>query len=253
MTNFRKGNPSESEELYWTAFCYVAGEMTPVQQDQFELRLEYDQTAREAVEGVVSEMQSLRLALEPQSEPSQRLHTSERRDISSSSTVRRLSGLRLTATATLAIVLIGVSVFFFEPLSRTAPLAYLSPEVYLSPEKKSTTISRDLDPSESEPVAKESDLFEESDLFGESDLFEWNEASWIMAIEDWNFYPRNDELDQGLCYDESLADIDEQDCFAADATEGFEWILEAFQAATEDDNLEHTPLGCRSPNLKHFG
>lgn len=248
MTNFRKGNPLETEDLHWTAFCYVAGEMTPVQQDQFELRLEYDQTAREAVEGVVAEMQSLRLALEPQSESCRRLHTPDRSAISSSSTAkRRLRSLRLTATATLAIVLIGVTVFFFEPPSRTAPLAYLSPEVYLSSEKKSTTISRDLDPSESKPVAKESDLFEESDLL------EWNEASWIMAIEDWNFFPCPDELDQAFCCDELLAEFDEQECFAADITEGFEWILEAFQAAAEDEKLEHLPLGWQSPNLRHFG
>lgn len=36
-------------QLEWTAFCYAAGELGPVEAEQFELRLEGDQEAREAL------------------------------------------------------------------------------------------------------------------------------------------------------------------------------------------------------------
>lgn len=39
----------EQDELSWRAFCYVAGEFSPAEAEQFEARLATDQAAREAV------------------------------------------------------------------------------------------------------------------------------------------------------------------------------------------------------------
>ena len=36
-------------ELFWLAFRYVSGELTPAEADAFERRLDHDQQAREAV------------------------------------------------------------------------------------------------------------------------------------------------------------------------------------------------------------
>ena len=39
----------DDSELFWLAYCYVAGELSPAQTLEFEARLEVDQPAREAV------------------------------------------------------------------------------------------------------------------------------------------------------------------------------------------------------------
>lgn len=40
---------SGERELFWLAFCYVAGELSDIDAEEFEVRLEADQAAREAV------------------------------------------------------------------------------------------------------------------------------------------------------------------------------------------------------------
>ena len=40
---------SDKQDLDWLAFCYAAGELTPVEAEQFELRLVDDQSIREAL------------------------------------------------------------------------------------------------------------------------------------------------------------------------------------------------------------
>jgi hypothetical protein len=42
-------NQLEENQLEWTAFCYAAGELGPVEAEQFEVRLADDQEAREAL------------------------------------------------------------------------------------------------------------------------------------------------------------------------------------------------------------
>jgi hypothetical protein len=44
-------------QLDWSAFAYVSGELSPNEAEAFELRLEYDHTAREAVARAVELMQ----------------------------------------------------------------------------------------------------------------------------------------------------------------------------------------------------
>ena len=52
---------SESSDLAWLAFRYVAGELTADDEHRFERRLADDQTAREAVEEAVALHEAIRL------------------------------------------------------------------------------------------------------------------------------------------------------------------------------------------------
>lgn len=53
-------------DLYWTAFCYVADDLSESARKSFEKRLDHDQVAREMVAVVVEQMQDLNQALLPQ-------------------------------------------------------------------------------------------------------------------------------------------------------------------------------------------
>ena len=60
----KKSTSSDSNELSWLAFRYIAGEMTASECRDFEIRLQDDQLARESVADAVEAMQLLNLAHE---------------------------------------------------------------------------------------------------------------------------------------------------------------------------------------------
>ena len=61
MSEFEKENAKYSNDLDWTAFCYVANELTGEELAEFETRLEHDQEAREAVVRAVNLVQDVYL------------------------------------------------------------------------------------------------------------------------------------------------------------------------------------------------
>ena len=67
--NPERSSASSSSELPWLAFCYVANELDAETRREFEIRLEHDQTAREAVAQAFDNAWMLDQALSAQDSP----------------------------------------------------------------------------------------------------------------------------------------------------------------------------------------
>ena len=102
---------NDDAELFWLAYCYVAGELSAAQALEFETRLESDQPAREAVAQAVE----LSAALQGASESMVELPSGDRRK-----SIR--GGWALAMAASVALAIAGYSF-----IGRNAQNAALQP------------------------------------------------------------------------------------------------------------------------------
>lgn len=235
MTNFENDHNSDFDELYWTAFTYVAGELPPSKQSEFELRLANDQTAREVVEWVVAEMQILHRAIEP-------LNRCDlvRSPAESTNTLTIRKGYRhrhflLAWTTSAAILLIGVLLYLFISVSKPD----FSAHRFALNETTTDNVDNGITATERALIDR---------LLSDSDG-----TLWITTIVDWNFEPSTDEFDQRIEFDDFLVDFDEPDFCAAGAVEELDWMIEAFHAAADEEKIEFQPLGFRDYATPHVG
>lgn len=240
MTNFSDGEKSNLDGLYWTAFCYVADELPPNLQRAFELRLAHDQVAREAVETVMAQMQNLNVALEP---PTHRVGydrslQSKRLQADGDRISKNRRSYILTATLVASIVLIGF--FLVSPMQQLAPMANSS----LDREPFATGV--DLKQLAAQTAAVQADPASELQVAN----------LWVDSIRDWNFDYRSEEHDD--FYDEAypyefLDDSEELEFFTFAPVEESHWMIEAFSAAAEDDDMDSQPLSWQGSAQPHLG
>ena len=113
MSRYPEENKNESNDLEWLAFCYAANELSDLEAAEFELRLESDQAARDAVVNAVEQGQLIFAAIE--SSPTTIGNSNEHATIlspakksvneeSAGSSSRRASVLFATAAALLLMV-----------------------------------------------------------------------------------------------------------------------------------------------------
>jgi hypothetical protein len=99
----------ERPDVSWDAFCYVAGEMSADDRRNFEIRLQDDQIAREAVANEVSSCQLIDAAIATDQDSVFPTEIRSRADTNSMETTRTIKPLIL---ATLACVLLSIVGFY---------------------------------------------------------------------------------------------------------------------------------------------
>lgn len=125
----RRRNGHDDSELFWLAFRYCIGEMSPDEALDFEERLDFDQEAREAVAeavelGAATELAETQLP-EPYFilpwflRPASLLAALERADVRERTT--KVGGIALAAAACMALVIAGFSRFGRETPATPSP------------------------------------------------------------------------------------------------------------------------------------
>jgi anti-sigma-K factor RskA len=102
-------NPENSNDLEWLAFCYVADELENSDREQFELRLENDNEAREAVVTAMQNAEMLWLAYDEQSALDGQTHATRRTSLvkANRKTLLRRSGSLFAAAAAMLLMVAG--------------------------------------------------------------------------------------------------------------------------------------------------
>lgn len=95
----------DDSELFWLAYCYVAGELSAAQAADFEARLEVDQPAREAVAQAVELTAAVQGAPETLVEQAAVEAASDRRGMSP------VGGWAWAMAASIALAIVGYSFF----------------------------------------------------------------------------------------------------------------------------------------------
>lgn len=97
-------NLSESDNLDWLAFCYVADELSETDRNQFEARLEEDHEAREAVVTAMQQAELIWLACDDSSANSLPIQRTQR-NVSKDTSRHRSSRATALATGAAALLL----------------------------------------------------------------------------------------------------------------------------------------------------
>ncbi|HVW39385.1 MAG TPA: hypothetical protein VHB99_18840, partial [Pirellulales bacterium] len=105
----------DDSELFWLAYCYVAGELSAAQVTEFEARLEVDQPAREAVAQAVELTAAVQGAPETLVEPASVEAASARRGMSP------VGGWAWAMAASIALAVVGYSFLGRNALHDAAP------------------------------------------------------------------------------------------------------------------------------------
>jgi len=205
-------------DLYWTAFCYVADELSESAKNEFEARLVDDQVAREMVTAVVEQIQGLNQALQPTSTTTNGVTPS----VVSSTGKQFSGGKHLGWWVASAVLLLSIGLFGIYILGQPQPpqqLADLQP------------IDRPSAPYQM-PSAPASD--DQPNQPSDSDRY-----FTIALMMDWNLDIDPEIFDGNWDVDPVSLDTDSQNSYkSVSLDENYYWMVEAFGAIFEEDDQE---------------